>query len=223
MRSGSFHSNSPLALPSMLRHSKRCFTQWKPPSRASCRSRAVVPELPHRNTWTAGSVDGTCALTRATGDADADGDGTADEGEGKGDAEGDTDGELTLEGFAVVAGFAGAAARVGVGTGGVLVHATTVNKHRLRQRYRRSPMLKARARKRLTIPGTPQIEPLIRAVRTALSAARGVPSGLSTAHQYSSSLAVHLGSDSVQSVMTPIHGAQCCRAYWYAWTMLAAF
>src|SRR5436190_107923 len=72
MRSGSFHSKLPLFLPSMLRHSKRCLTQWNPPSRASCRSRAVVPELPHKKMWTAGSAVGIWPLAAATGDADDD-------------------------------------------------------------------------------------------------------------------------------------------------------
>src|SRR5690349_6801539 len=51
----------------MLRHSKRCLTQWKPPSRASCRSRAVVLALPHRKTWTAGSIVGTTAPASGEG------------------------------------------------------------------------------------------------------------------------------------------------------------
>src|SRR5207249_3857746 len=58
IRSGSFHSKLPRALPSILRHSKRCLTQLKPPSRASWRSRVVVFGLPHRKTWMAGSVVG---------------------------------------------------------------------------------------------------------------------------------------------------------------------
>jgi hypothetical protein len=122
-------------------------------------------------------VVGTCAPASATGDADADGDGNAEEDDGEGDANGDAEGELALEGLGVVTGLAGAAAGGAVGVAGVLEHATTVNRHRLRQRYRRPPIL----------VGAVQIEPLSRAVRTALSAARGVPSGLSIAHQYSSS------------------------------------
>src|SRR5919202_5543036 len=76
MRSGSFHSKLPLFLPSMLRHSKRCLTQWNPPSLASWRSRAVVAALPHRNTCTAGSVVAT--LAPASGDGDGAGETTGD-------------------------------------------------------------------------------------------------------------------------------------------------
>src|ERR671933_1507210 len=78
IRSGSFHSKLPLPLPSMLRHSKRCLTQWNPPDRASCRSRAVVLALPHKNRWTDGSVVGSrapadcgAAPDTAEGDAEA--------------------------------------------------------------------------------------------------------------------------------------------------------
>src|SRR5215472_11966871 len=102
MRSGSFHSKLPLFLPSMLRHSKRCLTQRKPPSLANCRSRAVVEGLPHRKTWTAGSTLGTFAP--ASG-----------EGEGAGDAAG-----LGAAATAV----AGAGAVGGGGAGGALWHAT---------------------------------------------------------------------------------------------------
>src|SRR5207245_3883972 len=66
-------------------------------------------------------------------------------------------------------------------------------------------------------------DPLSRAVRTAESATRAEPSGLLIAHQYSSRSGVHVGSESVQSVITPIHGDQCCLAYWKACTMLLAF
>src|SRR5919202_3863361 len=76
MRSGSFHSKSRLFLPSMLRHSNRCLTQWKPPSFASWRSRAVVAGLPQRNTWTEGSVEGT--LAPASGEGDGAGEATGD-------------------------------------------------------------------------------------------------------------------------------------------------
>src|SRR5579871_6050787 len=53
----------------MLRHSKRCLTQRKPASLASCRSRAVVAGLPHRKTWMAGSVVGTLVPGTAEGEA----------------------------------------------------------------------------------------------------------------------------------------------------------
>src|SRR5438309_7544700 len=69
IRSGSSHSKLALFLPSILRHSKRCLTQWKPASLANCRSRAVVAALPHRKTWIAGSVLGTFPPTSGAGDA----------------------------------------------------------------------------------------------------------------------------------------------------------
>src|SRR5207244_3799391 len=74
IRSGSSHSKLALFLPSILRHSKRCLTQWKPASLASFRSRAVVAALPHRKTWTAGSVLGILPPTSGAGDATAGGD-----------------------------------------------------------------------------------------------------------------------------------------------------
>src|SRR6266508_92262 len=77
MRSGSFHSNAPLALTSILRHSKRCLTQWKPPSLASAKSRVVVSKLPHRNTCTAGSIVASPGFM-ATGDGDGEDDGAGD-------------------------------------------------------------------------------------------------------------------------------------------------
>src|SRR5207253_6915654 len=95
MRSGSFHSKPPLLLPSMLRHSNRCFTQWKPPSLASWRSRAVVAGLPHRNTWTEGSVEGTLAPASGEGDG---------AGETAGDAAGDEAGLGATAGAVVGAG-----------------------------------------------------------------------------------------------------------------------
>ena len=66
-RSGSFHSNSFLRTFSMLRHSKRCFTQVKPASLASLRSRSASSRWPHRKTWTAGEVGATrLSWTRLT-------------------------------------------------------------------------------------------------------------------------------------------------------------
>src|SRR5689334_19246467 len=105
IRSGSFHWNSPLFLTSMFRHSKRCLTQWKPPSRASCKSRAVVAAFPHKKTCTAGSMTGT----RAPGRGD---------GAGAADACGDTP------------GFAATAELVGFG-GALLEHATVTTVARL--------------------------------------------------------------------------------------------
>src|SRR6266566_906368 len=192
IRSGSFHSKLPRALPSILRHSKRCLTQLKPPSRASCRSRAVVLGLPHRNTWMAGSMVGSVLPARGDGDGRA-------------------------------AGW-GSGLAVGIG-GAVLLHATPRNSETVRKRVSgrgihtsgRSPDLP------LCASALSQIDPARRADLTAFSAARGVPSGLSMAHQYFSSAGVHDGWDSVHTVMTPIHGAQCWRAYWKALTMLSPF
>src|SRR5438876_675420 len=76
IRSGSSHSKLALFLPSMLRHSKRCLTQWKPASLANWRSRAVVAELPQRKTWIAGSVLGILPPTSGAGEAAARGDET---------------------------------------------------------------------------------------------------------------------------------------------------
>src|SRR6266536_671247 len=52
-RSGSLHSNLFLAVFSMLRHSKRCFTQVKPASCASLMSRSAASRWPQVKTWTA--------------------------------------------------------------------------------------------------------------------------------------------------------------------------
>src|SRR5713226_3549937 len=65
--------------------------------------------------------------------------------------------------------------------------------------------------------------PLTLASRTRVYAGRGDPSGLSIAHQYSSRFSSQVGSHSVHSDMTPIHGLQFSRANVNAWTMLSAF
>src|SRR4030088_3454508 len=105
IRSGSSHSKLALFLPSILRRSKRCLTQWKPASLASWRSRAVVAALPHRKTWIAGSVLGILPPTSGAGEATA------------------TDDEATGLGATVVAG----APALGVGGAVGLEHAFTAS------------------------------------------------------------------------------------------------
>src|SRR5438105_1365770 len=97
----------------MLRHSNRCLTQWKPPSFASCRSRAVVAALPHRKMWTAGSVAGIFAPARGDGEGPAETDGLG----------------------------ATAASGVGVAAGGAVEQATPISNNRPTPRYLRSPIL----------------------------------------------------------------------------------
>ena len=66
----------------------------------------------------------------------------------------------------------------------------------------------AKAGAQLTAPAV-QNTPSAWALRRAVSAGRGVPSGLLIAHQYSSRCELHVGSESVQTLITPIHGRQC--------------
>src|SRR5215207_4897628 len=111
--SGSVHWYSFFLTFSMLRHSKRCFTQVKPASLASLRSRSASSRWPQRKTWTAAEAGSTLPPSRTRLTV-----GLATLGNGVGDA---------AAGLAVAPGFASAPG-FGVAAGGGLdVHpATTV-------------------------------------------------------------------------------------------------
>src|SRR5215207_6289 len=77
--SGSVHWYSFFLTFSMLRHSKRCFTQVKPASLASLRSRSASSRWPQRKTWTAAETGATrLSCTRLTVGAATFGSGVGD-------------------------------------------------------------------------------------------------------------------------------------------------